>query len=265
MVQQEIKQIPLHRSDDAVLLHRRRVCLPLIRGLRHPFDGGRRDIFPFRVAAAPLAESLLLLLGDHAPAAVRNPVEKDGGLDAELPRHGLHIDGALDRVWDLGDRIGDVVDQIRLPQRVTGCIGEQLVRLEADEILLVRLHVSLHLFQGMGLGERIGVLPFRQQDDLDVQALSQGQVGPLQRGVDAGAVPVVHDGQVVREFVDQADLLDGQRGAAGGHDIAYAQLGHHHHVHVALDQDAAALPRDLRFREIDAQQVAALGIDLRFR
>ena len=129
----------------------------------------------------------------------------------------------------------------------------------------MRLHVGLHLLQGMGLGEGIGVLPLRQQDDLDVQALGQGQIGPFERGVDAGAVAVVHDSQGVRELVDQPDLLDGQRGAAGGHDIAYAQLGHHHHVHVALDQDAAALPRNLRFREIDAQQVAALGIDLRFR
>ena len=111
--------------------------------------------------------------------------------------------------------------------------------------------------------EGVGVVPVRQQHHADVHPLGQHHRDAAQGGVDARGVAVVHDGDVLRELLDQAHLLHRERGAAGGHDVGDAELVHHHHVHVALHQDAAVLPGDVALGEIDAQQVAALDVDLR--
>ena len=80
----------------------------------------------------------------------------------------------------------------------------------------------------------------------------------------ARRVTVVHDGDVLGELADEPDLLLCEGSAARGHHVGDAHLVHHDHVHVTLDQDTAVLPGDFALGKVDAQQVAALDVNLGF-
>ena len=117
----------------------------------------------------------------------------------------------------------------------------------------------------MAAGVGIRVLPIRKQHDLHVHTLRKHHRDAAQGGVYSGRITVIHYGDIGGELVYEAYLLHGERSTAGSNDIAYAQLVHHHHINVALNQYAPVEPGNLRLGKVDAEQVAALDVDFRFR
>ena len=83
--------------------------------------------------------------------------------------------------------------------------------------------------------------------------------------MEASLITVVHDGDVLREALDEADLLFREGSAAGSHYVGDAHLVHHHNVHVAFYKDAAVLLCYLALCKIDSKEVFALYVNLRFR
>ena len=112
-----------------------------------------------------------------------------------------------------------------------------------------------------GVGVR--VVAVGDEDHLHVHAFLQDQVDAAEGGVDAGRVAVVHDGDVLGEPLDEADLLHGEGGAAGGHDVRDAQLVHGQDVQVAFHEVALVRAGDGGLGEIDAVQGAGFHVDLR--
>ena len=78
----------------------------------------------------------------------------------------------------------------------------------------------------------------------------------------SGAVAVVHYGHILGELVYEPHLLHRKGGSAGCHYIFDAQLMHHHHIEIALDEYAAVLTRNLSLGVVYAQKVAALDVDV---
>ena len=159
----------------------------------------------------------------------------------------------------------DVGNQRRFAQRVARRLGQQQPGLERDEIFLVRQDEIAQFGRVVLAGERVGVVPVRQQHDPHVQTVFQDHVDPAQRGFDAGAVAVVDHRHVAREAADQPDLPVRQRGARRGDHVFDPGLVHRDDVRVTFDQDAAVLLRDRPFGEIDSVQDVAFVVDLRFR
>ena len=105
-------------------------------------------------------------------------------------------------------------------------------------------------FQAVLAGIGIGIIPVRNQYDLDVQPFFEGQADATLGCMDTRSVAVEHQHQVLRIFVDDPDLVHGEGSAAGGHDVRYAQLVHAQHVEIAFDDVAAALADHLGPSEI---------------
>ena len=179
--------------------------------------------------------------------------------------HRVHIYLALDGVGDIGHRIGNLVNEVGLFQGIISGILQQEVGLEHNAVLLVVPDIVLNFFQGVFLGEGIRVVSVRQEHHARVHALFENKADGADGGMQAGLVSVVHDGDVLRELLDEAHLLLGEGGAAGGHYVGDAHLVHHHYVHVAFYQDAAVLFGHFGLGKVNAQEVAALDIDFRFR
>ena len=260
--QDEAEQFPLARRDNRVLKE----------------DGGgvgggrnlRRNLFigsvlrfeiPF---AVPLPVALRPLIRKGLFTGPADAVEEDARVDVELGGAVVGIDRTLHRVRYLGDAVGDVVDDPGPLQRVPSGVGEQQVGLEADEILLVPGDEGLHLFQRVFPGEGVGVVAVREENDLDVHPFLQDHVDAPQGGMDAGRVAVVHDGHVFGETLHQADLLDGEGGAAGGDRVQEAELVEGQDVEVALHEIDAVPFGDLILGEVDAVEGTGLDVNLRF-
>ncbi len=147
-------------------------------------------------------------------------------VDIHQPGALLDVDRPLDRIGNLGDRLHHVADERRPFDGVVLRLLHQQLRLEGDEIDLVGLDVLLHLGGAVRTGERVGILGFGQQHDAHVHPLGQDHVDAADRGVDARRIAVVDDRDVLREAVQQTDLLGRERRARRRHDILHAGLVH---------------------------------------
>ncbi len=78
-------------------------------------------------------------------------------------------------------------------------------------------------------------------------------------------VPIVEQGDVGRQTLDQSDLLHRKRRARGGNDILNPCLRQADNVRIALDDVTAVLARDALFGLVEAIDDAALVVDFRLR
>ena len=90
----------------------------------------------------------------------------------------------------------------------------------------------------MALGVGVGVVAIGEEDDADVHAFGEEEVDGTEGGLDASGVAVVEDGDVGGVALDEAYLLDGEAGAAGGYGVLDAGLVHGDDVDVAFDEVA---------------------------
>ena len=97
----------------------------------------------------PLALRLLALVINHLLPGIQDPGIERVFVYAEFHGRRLHVDSALYLVRNQRNRICNIIDQLRLLQRVVAGLAQQQVRLVFDEILLVRLEKSLDLLQIM--------------------------------------------------------------------------------------------------------------------
>ena len=121
--------------------------------------------------------------------------------------------------------------------------------------------VFLVLLEGVAAGEGVGVVFRRKANHAHVHALFQDHVDGPESGMDASAVAVEHQRDVLRKLADEAYLLLGERSAAGGHHVADAELMQHYQVHVALHHYALVQLGYLALGEPDAEEDVALGVD----
>ena len=111
--------------------------------------------------------------------SLSHPVLDDIGLDIELPGHGVYIYLALDGVGNIGYRVGDLVNEVGLLERVVARFFQQKMGLERDAVLLVVGNELANLLQRMLLRERVGVVAVGQEHHLGIHALLEDEAdGP---------------------------------------------------------------------------------------
>ena len=79
--------------------------------------------------------------------------------------------------------------------------------------------------------------------------------------LDAGAVAVVQQAEVVGVTSDGSNLFVGECGAAGGNHIGHSELVEFHHVGVALHQHAHIVLPDGGYGEVEAEQFLPFIVD----
>ena len=189
----------------------------------------------------------------------------DVRLNLEAAGYGFHVNLPFDGVRNLRYRIGNLINQVGFLERVVSRFREHEVCLEDNAVLLLLLDECLNLFQRMLAGEGVRIVTVRKEHHARIHAFPEDEADGADGGMQAGFIAIVHDGDILGELADEPDLLLRERRSAGGYHVGDAHLVHHHHVHVALYQDASVRLGDLALGEVDAQQVAALDVDFRFR
>ena len=173
----------------------------------------------------------------------------------------LDVDRAVDGVGDLDDGLHHVADQRRLADRIVLRLAHQQLCLEGDEVDLVFQHVAAHLVGRMAAGEGVGVVLGRQPHHPHVHSLGQDHVDSAQRCVDTRRIAVVDHRDVLREALQQADLLGGERRAGRGHHVLHTGLVHGDHVRVTLHHDGYVLLLDGPLGEEEAVELVFLAVD----
>ena len=125
----------------------------------------------------------------------------------------------------------------------------------------MRFDVLAEFVGVVSAGKAVGIFAIGQQHHLHVHPLLQQHVDAAKRGVDAGAVAVVENGDVRREAMNLADLSRRERRAARGYDILKPCLVHRHHVGISLHEEALVLLDNSALCQPDAVELVALRID----
>ncbi len=113
----------------------------------------------------------------------------------------------------------------------------------------------------MAAGEGVGVVLGGQPHHPHVHSLGQDHVDSAQRCVDTRRIAVVDHRDVLREALQQADLLGGERRAGRGHYVLHTGLVHGDHVRVTLHHDGYVLLLDGPLGEEEAIELVFLAVD----
>ncbi len=194
-------------------------------------------------------------------AVARHGIDDEPLVDLEHGGAFPHVHLPHDGVGYDGDAPHDVRHERRAADGVVAAVGQEQVRLEADEVHLVPVDVFLELGRRVLAGEAVGVVAVGQEEHLDVEPLAQEHVDAAQARLDARHVAVVEHGDVLREAADEAYLPLGERRARRGHDVLHTALVHRDDVGVALDEEAASLPDDGVLGQVEAVELVALVVD----
>ena len=149
-----------------------------------------------------------------------------------------YVLGTLDEVGHEGDGGHGVLDELGLADGVVLDAVKEDAGLENDEVVLVGGQVFLEGRGAVFLGVAVGVLAVGKEDAADVHALGEEEVDGTEGGLDTGGIAITEHGDVGGVAFNEAYLLGGERGAAGGHGILDTRLVHGDDVDVALDEVA---------------------------
>ena len=147
---------------------------------------------------------------------------KDVFGDVEFERCLFDVFLPFDHVRNDRNGANDFFEDFGFAYRVVLDVFEEYAGFEFDEVFFVGAEVFLKLSGTVFLGVAVGVFAVGEENDTDVHAFFKEEVDSTEGGFDASGVAVVKDGDVGSVALDEADLLGGEGGAAGGHSVADA-------------------------------------------
>ena len=127
----------------------------------------------------------------------------------------------FNHVRNKGNGAHHLLEDFCLADGVVLNVFQQHACLESDEILLMVVEVLLQLRRAVFLGVAVRVLAVGKQDHAHMHTLFEQQAHGTEGSLDARGVAIVEDGDVGCIAFDEAYLVDGEGGAAGGHGVAH--------------------------------------------
>ena len=265
MIQDKPDQFLLGRSQKRILIFRLpgncNAAIVLNRTFRRlfmrHFTALNASRLPFCLLPHPAPLFLLEGILNHFLTSGSDSCENDFLVNVEPGADALGIDRPLHLVRHQGHSVSYSVYKFGLFQRVVTRLPEDLVAPVVNEVLLIGSNEIPDLLESMLPGERVRVVPVRDQHHLHVHTFLQDEPDTPQGRVDSCSIPVIHNGQ--------AYLLHCQGRSAGSHRIGDAELMHGQHIEVSLHEIALVLPGNLVLGEINPVQGTALVVYFRLR
>ena len=156
--------------------------------------------------------------------------------------------------WRSGE--SSAFERISRARTKASCRSSVALELEPDAVVEVALGLPEPLLEAVG---RIGrILPRREHDDADLEALAVRPLHAAQRRILAGRVGVEAEIQTLRQPRELAEMVLGQRRSHRGDDRLEPCLPQRDHVGVALDDHRPVLLRDRRPGEVEPVENSAL-------